>query len=406
MQQQKSTINIGISEGMLIAMLAAINFTHIMDFVIMAPLSPFLKESMSITTEQFGYLVSIYTFAAAVGAIIAFFQIDKYDRRTAIIFLYSGFILANVLCALAPQYKFFMMARLFAGLFGGVLNVLIMSVIGDVIPMERRGKATGMVMAAFSAASVIGIPSGLILADIYDNYHAPFWLLSGLSLLVGIVVLLKFPSIRKHLEYEGPKTPPIEILKEFIQDSNIRRALLFMFVLMIAGFSVVPFISDYLVNNVGLDKDELKYVYLCGGLATIVSSILVGRLSDKFGKVKTFVIAGLVSIIPIAVVTVLPVMPLAYVLMFNVIFFMCFGARFVPAMTLMTSCVKPHRRGSFMSVSSGFQQLASGVAVMIASTIIVNGADGTLYNFGWVGVVACTATVLSIIISLRIKEVS
>jgi len=395
-----------VSEGILIAMLAAINFTHIMDFVIMAPLSPFLKESMLISTEQFGYLVSIYTFAAAAGAILAFFNIDKYDRRSAILFLYTGFIVANVLCALAPQYKFFMMARLFAGLFGGVLNVLIMSVIGDVIPMERRGKATGMVMAAFSAASVLGIPSGLILADMYKDYHAPFWLLSGLSMLVGIALVFKFPSIRKHLEYEGPKTPPLEILKSFALDSNIRRALLFMSLLMIAGFTIVPFISDYLVNNVGLNKDELKYVYLCGGLATVFSSILVGKLSDKFGKVKTFVVAGLISIIPIAIVTVLPVMPLVYVLMFNVVFFMCFGARFVPAMTLMTSCVMPHRRGSFLSVSSAVQQMASGIAILIASTIIVNGAKGELYHFGWVGVVACTATVLCIIVSLRIKEVS
>ncbi len=402
MQPTNKTV---LNEGLLIAMLAAINFTHIMDFVIMAPLSPFLKEAMSITTEEFGYLVSVYTFAAALGAIIAFFNIDKYDRRTAIIFLYVGFIIANVLCALAPQYKFFMMARIFAGLFGGVLNVLIMSVIGDVIPMERRGKATGMVMAAFSAASVIGIPSGLILAGLFD-YHAPFWLLSGLSVLVGIVLLLKFPSIRKHLEFEGEKTPAVAILNEFLLNANVRNSLLFMFVLMIAGFTVVPFISDYLVFNVGLDKDQLKYVYLCGGLATVASSIFVGKLSDKFGKVKTFVVAGLISIIPIACVTVLPVIPLPYVLLFNVVFFMCFGARFVPAMTLMTSCVVPQRRGSFLSVSSAVQQLASGVAVLIASTIIVNRADGTLQHFGWVGIVACTATVISILLSLRIKEVS
>ncbi|ABG57615.1 MFS transporter [Cytophaga hutchinsonii] len=399
---QKSAIN----EGLLIAMLAAINFTHIMDFVIMAPLSATLKIAMSITTKEFGYLVSIYTFAAAVGAIIAFFKIDKYDRRTAIIFVYTGFIVANILCALAPQYKFFMLARLFAGLFGGVLNVLIMSVIGDVIPLERRGKATGMVMAAFSAASVIGIPSGLILADIFKDYHAPFWLLSILSALVGFVLVFKFPSIKSHMEFEGAKTPPMEIIKEYMQNSNVRRALLFIFLLMIAGFSVVPFISDYLVNNVGLDLKELKYVYLCGGLATVASSIFIGRLSDKLGKVKTFIIAALVSVAPIAIVTVLPVMPLKHVLLFNVLFFMCFGARFVPAMTLMTSCVQPKRRGSFLSVSSAIQQLGSGVAVLIASAIIVNGPKGELHNFGWVGIVACVATVISILLSVRIKEVS
>jgi len=395
-----------ISEGLLIAMLAAVNFTHIMDFVIMAPLNPFLKESMSITTEEFGFLVSIYTFAAAAGAIIAFFKIDSYDRRTALTILYTGFIVANVFCAIAPGYKFFLMARLFAGLFGGVLNVLIMSVVGDAIPMARRGKAMGMIMAAFSAASVLGIPCGLILADIYDDYHPPFILLSGLSLIVGIFLFIKFPSITGHIEAKETKTPHIDVLKGFIKDSNVTLALLFMFLLMIAGFTVVPFISDYLVHNVGLDKEDLKYVYLCGGLATAVSSPIVGRLADKFGKVKVFVIAALLSIVPIVIVTVLPVWPLPYVLMFNVIFFMCFGGRFVPAMTLISSCVKPQRRGSFLSINSAVQQLASGVAVMIASTIIINDASGKLFNFGWVGILAAAATLICIGVAVRLKEVS
>jgi len=394
-----------ISEGLLIAMLAAVNFTHIMDFVIMAPLNPFLKEAMSINTQEFGLLVSIYTFAAAAGAIIAFFKIDSYDRRTALTLLYSVFIIANLLCAIAPGYKFFMMARLFAGLFGGVLNVLIMSVIGDAVPMARRGKAMGIVMAAFSAASVLGIPCGLMLADMFD-FHAPFILLTILSMIVGVALFIKFPSISGHIESKGNKTPHIDILRSFMQDSNIKLALLFMFILMIAGFSVVPFISDYLVQNVGIDKEDLMYVYLCGGLATAVSSPIVGRLADKFGKVKVFVIAALVSIVPIMFVTVLPAWPLAYVLMFNVLFFMCFGARFVPAMTLVTSCVQPQRRGSFLSISSAIQQLASGIAVMLASTIIVNDANGTLHNFGWVGILAAVATLLCIAVSLRIKEVS
>ncbi|WP_299248567.1 MFS transporter [uncultured Cytophaga sp.] len=397
--------NHNISEGLLIAMLVAVNFTHIMDFVIMAPLSPFLKESLSISTEQFGSLVSVYTFAAAAGAIFAFFNIDNYDRRTALLFLYSGFIIANVLCAMAPQYKFFMLARLVAGLFGGVLNVLIMTVVGDAVPLERRGKATGLVMSAFSGASIIGIPCGLILAERFD-YHAPFWLLSILSLIVGIVLFVFFPSIKTHLEYTGVKTKPLEIVKEFLKNKNIIRALIFIFLLMVGGFTVVPFISDYLVYNVGLNTNELKYVYLVGGGATIASSILVGKLSDKYGKVKTFIVAATISMIPIFVVTILPPMPLGYVLLFNMAFFISFGARFVPAMTLMTSCVQPQRRGNFLSISSAIQSLGSGVAITIASFIITNDATKKLHHFGWVGVVACVATAICIFVSLRIKEIS
>jgi predicted MFS family arabinose efflux permease len=403
--QASSKNTLKISEGLLIGMLVAVNFTHIMDFVIMAPLSPFFKRAMSISTEQFGYLVSIYTFAAAVGAVFAFFNVNKYDRRTAMILLYTGFIVANLLCALAPHYKFLMMARMFAGLFGGVLNVLIMTVIGDTIPIERRGKATGMVMSAFAGASVIGIPSGLILAGMFD-FHAPFWLLFILSTLVGTFLYFKFPALNTHLEGAKTKADPLEIITEFIQNKNVRNALLFIFLLMVGGFSVVPFISDYLVFNVGLNEDELKYVYLVGGVSTIISSILVGRLTDKLGKVKTFIIAALFSIGPLVFVTVLPPMQLIYVLMFNVLFFMSFGGRFVPAMTLLTTCVEAHRRGNFLSVSSAVQSMGSGVAVLIASSIIDNSANGAMLHFGWVGIVATVATLLSIFFSLRIKEIS
>lgn len=392
-------------EKWIVFLLAIINFTHIVDFVMMAPLNPFLKEALSINSSEFGILVSSYTFSAAVAGFIAFFKFDAYDRRSALLFLYAGFILGNLLCAVAPGYKFFLLSRVLAGAFGGVLGVLVFSVIGDIIPPARRGKTTGIVMAAFSAASVLGIPIGLILAKSFD-FHAPFIFLTVLSLIVYVFIWIKFPSLTVHRTHASKEGDRKQLLRSFATNANVRYALLLTFCLMVAGFTVVPFISDYLVFNVGLDKENLLYTYFFGGLATAVSGPLVGKLADVYGKQKVFVIAALISVVPIYMMTVLPPLSLWFVIPCSTVFFICFGSRFVPAMTLVTSAVSPRERGSFMSINSTVQQFASSIAVVLSGIIIFNAPDGRMEYFWACGIVAVCFTFLSIAISYKVKEVS
>lgn len=393
------------NEKWIVFLLAIINFTHIVDFVVMAPLNPFLKEALSINSSEFGVLVSSYTFSAAIAGFIAFFKFDAYDRRSALLFLYAGFILGNLLCAVAPGYKFFLMSRVLAGAFGGVLGVLVFSVIGDIIPPARRGKTTGIVMAAFSAASVLGIPIGLMLAKSFD-FHAPFTFLTVLSLIVYVLIWIKFPSLNVHRSHASKDQDRKQLLRSFATNANVRYALLLTFCLMVAGFTVVPFISDYLVFNVGLDKDDLLFTYFFGGLATAISGPLVGKLADLYGKQKVFVLAALISVLPIYLITVLPPLSLWLVIPCTTVFFICFGSRFVPAMTLVTSAVSPRERGSFMSINSTVQQFASSIAVLLSGLIIFNAPDGRMEYFWACGTIAVCFTFLSIAISYKVKEVS
>lgn len=146
------------SEKLLLFILAAIQFTNIVDFMIMMPLGPQLMRLFDISPRQFSLLVSAYTFSAGIFGFLAAFQIDKFDRKTALLFVYSGFLLGTFACALAPGYEWLIAARVFTGAFGGVLGALVLSVVGDTIPMERRATAMGLVTAAFSVASVFGVP--------------------------------------------------------------------------------------------------------------------------------------------------------------------------------------------------------------------------------------------------------
>mgnify|MGYP005752943283 CR=1 FL=1 len=405
-QQQEEVLvpKVQIREGLLLFILAAVNFTHIMDFVIMMPLGPQLMRVFNISPQQFGLLVSAYTFSAAISGFVSAFFIDHFDRKNALLFLYFGFTIGTLFCALAPNYELLMAARVTAGGFGGVLGALVLAIIGDAIPEQRRGAATGKVMAAFSIASIAGIPVGLYLAS-KTNWHAPFYMLAAMSFLVLLVGWKFLPPLKGHLTNQI-KVHPKKVILQILQNSNLLWALTLTMVLTFAGFTVIPFISPYMVANIGFSEVELSYIYLFGGLATVFTSQLAGRLSDRFGKQRIFVWAALLSVIPILLITNLP--PVSHVIAFMVttLFFILFGARFVPAMALITSTVEPKMRGSFMSINSCVQQMGSGIAAFSSGLIIQRAAGGQLQHYGVVGLVATAATLLTLFVVTKLKKVS
>ncbi|MFC6999101.1 MFS transporter [Rufibacter roseus] len=395
----------GIKESWLIFMLAAIQFTHIMDFVIMMPLGPQLMRVFDISPREFGFLVSAYTFSAAISGFLSAFFIDRFDRKDALLILYLGFTIGTLACALAPNFSLLLLARVLAGAFGGVLGALVLAIIGDAVPEQRRGSATGKVMAAFSVASIGGIPIGLYLAS-HASWHAPFYLLTALCLVVLAMSWRLLPPMREHLLNHVPQHPG-KLIVSIFTNTNCLWAFSLMVALSLAGFTVVPFLSPYMVANVGFEEVELSYIYLFGGLATVVTSQWAGRLADKFGKLRVFTIAAIFSTIPILLVTHLPQVPHWQAFIVTTAFFIVFGARFVPAMSMITSSVEPRMRGSFMSINSSVQQMASGLAAFLAGLLITN-APGheELEGFGTVGYIACGFTILSMFLASRLKKVS
>jgi len=392
------------AERTLVLVLAAIQFTHIMDFMIMMPLGPQLMRVMLISPQQFGLLVSAYTLTAAVAALAVAFYTDRFDRRQTLLFLYAGFVISTLLCGIAPGYNELLTARAVAGAFGGVAGATVHSIIGDAIPENRRGAATGMIMSAFALSSIIGVPIGLVLAA-HFSWRAPFLLLVAVSVLVFILTWRILPPMRSHI-VAGEAHRPLEQMKSVLGTANHLRAFAFMFALMFAGFSVIPFISPYMVANVGLKETDLPYLYLFGGLATVFSSRYIGKLADRYGKRQIFTLIGLISIAPLLITTNLPPAPVWVAICASVIFMVFVSGRFVPAMALVISSVEPRLRGGFMSINSAIQQLGLGAASFLAGTIIGHGAGGTLTNYWLVGFIAVGATLLAIALAWRVKPVA
>lgn len=384
-------------------LLAFIKFTHIMDFMIMMPLGPQLERIWDITPKEFGLLVAAYTFSAGIVGLMGSFFMDRFDRKHALIFLYTGFLIGTLTCAASNSYEILLIARCTTGAFGGLLGATVLSIVGDLTPIKKRGKTMGTIMAAFSAASVFGVPFGLFLANQF-GWQAPFLFLGLAGIPILILNVLMVPNVKEHLD-QGT-THPLQVFKEMVQDRNQFTAHVFIVLLMLGQFSVITFIAPYMVSNIGFTEGQLAYIYLIGGFFTLFSSPAFGKMADKHGQLKFFTVIALLSIIPLWVITNLPRINIFAVLAITSVMFILVSGRIIPAMTMITSSVKPEKRGGFMSVNAAIQQLGAGISSFIAGVIVVQSASGELQHYNMVGYLAITATVVAIFVARRMKAVS
>lgn len=397
-------------ERQLLFILAAIQFCHIVDFMIIMPLGKTLMNSLDISAQQFSLIVTIYAFAAFVAGLISTAFIDRYDRKTALLFLFTGFTLGTLACAFTPSYSMLLVFRGITGAFGGTLGALVLAVVGDVIPLERRAAAMGWVMTAFSAASVVGVPAGIYIAA-EAGWRMPFIVVAALSAIILFLSPRLLPSLRGHLssaDDNATATPPSPLapFRTIFSDSNQRAALLFTVILMLGHFTIIPFIAPYMQLNVGFEDKQVSLIYLVGGLLTVVLLPLFGRLADRYGRMLIFTLASGLALFSIFALTNLPAVPIWVALLVTSSFFVVASGRSVPATTMITSVVKPENRGSFMSIRQSFNEAALALSSFVAGLIIVEDTDGSLLNYNWVGYFAIFMSLVAIFVARRLKSIA
>ncbi|HEY8270880.1 MAG TPA: MFS transporter [Pseudobdellovibrionaceae bacterium] len=390
-------------EKILLGILATIQFSSIVDFMIIMPLGPQLMRIFGISPHQFGLLVSSYTFSAGLSGFAAAFFMDKFDRKKNLLFFFIGFSLGTIACSISPNYETLLVARGLTGVFGGVLSSLVMAIVSDAISYERRGSAMGVVMTSFSMASVLGVPLSLYLANVW-GWHAPFLILGILSLLLCAVIWQAVPSMKAHLSHQIQE-PIHRTITRILHNKNQINALIFMAAVIFGHFAIIPFMSPSLISNAGLTEAELPLMYMCGGFFTIFTSPFIGRLTDRFGKHRVFFWGALATMIPYFILTHLGPTPLFLVLLYTTIMFMVSGGRMIPASTMVSGTALPQTRGSFMSIVSCVQQLASAAASYIAGIVVTRDSTGHLLNYEMVGYMSIATTLIAIYLSSRIRTV-
>jgi predicted MFS family arabinose efflux permease len=392
------------NERLLLLVLAGIQFTHILDFMIMMPLGPQLLRVLHLNTHEFGLLLSSYTFTAAASGLIAATYVDRFDRRKLMLTLYALFIVATLCCGLAPNFTALLVARALAGAFGGILSGMTQTMIADVVPYERRGQAMGTLMAAFSLSTVAGVPLGLFLAGHIPllGWRAPFFFIVLLSLVFLFIGYRLLPSLTAHLgrKKEGNVFQQIYAVAK---EPNHLKAFFFVSLLMMTGFSVIPYIALYYTANVGMSESFITLVYLAGGAATFFTSRLIGKLADRHGKLRTFRWVALASFVPLLVTTHLVPLPWWLVLINSTVFFILVPGRMIPGMAMVTAAAAPQVRGTFMSLGSSVQMFSSGLASLVSGLIITRNAAGQVEHYNLVGYIAVACGLLSLWVAQHLK---
>lgn len=389
-------------ERLILFVLAAVQFTSIVDFMIVMPLGPQLERELHLTPVSFGQIVSSYTYAAGAAGLLASVLIDRFARRTAFLAVFAGFLLGTLACGLAPGYWWLLAARLLTGAFGGILGGIALAIIGDVFPEHRRGWASGMLMSAFAVASVLGVPLGIALGHYY-GWHVPFVTLAVLGVPAFIAASMALPPLDRHVT--STHAHPFVHLREVFTEPNHQRAFALTVALMFGGFTIFPYLSPYFVSNVGIGEGELAWLYVAGGVLTLVGSPIAGRLADRFGKLLVFRCVSPLFALSVLVATLLPPVPLSVAALVMGTLMVTSAGRMVPAMAMTTSSVHPARRGGFLGANSAVQHITAGLGASIGGALLTK-HEGKLEHFPLVGVISILGTLTSLWLAGRLRLVA
>ncbi|WP_165219015.1 MFS transporter [Aquisphaera insulae] len=381
-------------EVFLLLILAAVQFISIVDFMVVMPLAAQLERRLHLNTSQFGLIVSAYTLSAGFAAVLASAILDRYDRKRAFLVLFAGFLLGTLCCGLSGSYATLMLARIVTGAFGGILGGMALAIVGDVFPDSRRGRATGVLMSAFALASVLGVPICLDLGNRF-GWQFPFLALAALGVPILALAARQLPSMRGHMAGQGRPDPLRQILETFNEPNHVR-AFAFTFTLMVGAFLVIPYMSLYLVKNVGITESQLTWVYFTGGVLSLFGAPISGRLADRLGKPLVYRAMGLAVAVMMLLITNMPRVSLALAAGCAGLFMFFNSGRMVAGMAIVTGSVEPRRRGGFMSANSAVQHLGAGIGAWLGGLITGPGPNESITRYNLVGLLGILATMMTL----------
>jgi MFS transporter, DHA1 family, inner membrane transport protein len=369
----------------------------------MMPLSNILMPKWNLTTSSFAQIVSSYSIAAFASSFTAIFFADKFDRKKLLLVGFFGFLIGTFGCALAYNYNSMMLARIITGLFGGIIGAQVLTIIGDVIPYERRGQAMGLLMGGFALASIVGVPLGLYLANTFEWYY-PFIVVASVGVIM-VPLLIKFiPNVNAHL------ANPIK-LKERTQNfllifSNKTQltALAFSFFMIMGHFIIIPLLNPYMVNNVGIHKSQTPLIYFVGGISALITATFIGKLADKKGKLNVFVISALISLIFVFILTNMPNWNIFIVLSIFALWFSTATGRTVPGSAMTTQAVTNQTRGSFMSLNSCIQSLGSGLATLTSGWVTYSDSKYVIHHYNILGYISIALILCCVFMAFRLDK--
>ncbi len=361
------------TERRLVAYLAGVQFVNVLSLMIVMPLGPDFARALGIPLARLGAIAAGYTLAAALAGTVGAWLLDRFDRRSALGVCLVGLALAVTASAAAVDLATLLAARVASGLFGGPAASLTLAILADNVPVARRGRALGLVMTAFSVASVVGVPLGLRLSHAY-GWQAPFLVTGSLAAIFALAAFRVLPPQRAHLSAAQP-APLLTLLG--------RRETLLAYastaVAMVSAFLIIPHLSGFAQLNLGYPRARLEWLYGAGGLATFMLVRLIGRWVDRVGSFRVSLLGSalLSAILWLGFAQSSPVLP---VMVIFVGFMLAGAVRNIANQALSTRVPSMMERARFMSMQSTVQHLASSAGAAISTLVLAVDAEGRLLH--------------------------
>ena len=400
--QQQAAPGFSGYQKWVVGLLAFLQFTIILDFMIISPLGAVVMPELRITPAQFGLVVSAYAFSAGASGLLAAGFADRFDRKKLLLLFYAGFVTGTLLCALAHSYGFLLFARMITGVFAGVVGSTVFAITTDLFPYQLRGRVMGMVQTAFAASSVAGIPIGLYLSNRW-GWNAPFFLIVVVSIVVGALMLRYLRPIDAHLRLH-PDRSPLHHFMHTVSTPRYLQGFATTALLSTGGFMLMPYMSAFSVHNLGITLTRLPLVYMITGACSIIAGPLIGRLSDAVGKFVVFSVGCLATMIMVTIYTHLGVTPIALFILVSSLLFIGVSSRMIAASALISAIPAAADRGSYMSISSSIQQISGGFAALLGGVIVSVTTTGALRHFDVVGYVLVASTLITLVMMYFISR--
>jgi len=378
-----------------IFILAATQFSVILDFMVMSPLGDMLMKSLKLTPGQFSSAVSAYAVSAGISGLFAAGFADRFDRKKLLLFFYIGFILGTLFCSMVSSFWILFIARAFTGVFGGVIGSISMAIVTDMFDAHLRGRVMGFVQMGFGASGVLGVPLCLFIAN-HWGWRAPFLFIVAIAVVLTIAIIVRLQPVTAHLALQQTRNPLQHIVNTF-RKKEYRTGFLATALLSIGGYMMMPFGSAFAINNLHVTTGQLPVLFMLSGSCSLIIMPIMGKLSDKRDRFMIFTISSLWMMMVVCVYTNQSNIPIWLIGLFYVIMMMGIMGRMVPATTLIAGVPAMHDRGAFMSINASLQQIAGGIAAVLAGFIVVQKTPSSpLEHYNIVGYIVSFISLVAI----------
>jgi predicted MFS family arabinose efflux permease len=210
-------------------------------------------------------------------------------------------------------------------------------------------------------------------------------MIATIAVLVGIAIALKLKPIIGHLHGKHDKSAFMHMWNT-ASNPYYLRGFLATLLLATGGFMIMPFSSAFLVNNVLIPETELSLIFLVTGVFSIFTGPLLGKLTDRFGKYRLFVVGSILSMTMVMIYTHLGPNPIWVVMVTNTILWIGISSRMISSSALISGVPNLKDRGAYMGINSSIQQISGGVAAFVAGLIVYQPAkNAPLQHYDVIG---------------------